>query len=181
MAIDRAMSFAAPCGFSWRGYWSYRSSIMKVPVSSLASLGLSAEKLRRRHSAARSIAPADTNESLLDLSQVQVPYSSIAVVAERLDAEPESLLEIIGMTPRTAARRKAAGYLKPAEADRLCRIIRVFEETVRVFGSLGNAATWLRTPHLLLWHFAPLRLLDSDAGAKAVTDELIRIEYGELV
>ena len=108
-----------------------------------------------------------------------MPYHSIAVVAERLGVDPESLLEIIGMAPRTAARRKASGQLKPEEADRLFRIVRVFDEAVRVFDSPGKAATWLRTPHPLLRQFAPVRLLDSDAGAKAVTDELIRIEYGE--
>jgi putative toxin-antitoxin system antitoxin component (TIGR02293 family) len=75
-----------------------------------------------------------------------VPYHSIAVVAERLGVDPESLLEIIGMAPRTAARRKASGQLKPEEADRLFRIVRVFDEAVRVFDSPGKAATSLRTP-----------------------------------
>ena len=150
---------------------------MKVHPSSLASLGLTAEEPRRRYGAKRSPAPA--HDALADLSQVRVPYGSIRVVAERLGVEPESLLEIVGMSPRTAARRKASGQLKPEEADRLFRIVRVFDEAVRVFDSPGKAAIWLRTPHPLLWQFAPVRLLDSDAGAKAVTDELIRIEYGE--
>lgn len=92
-----------------------------------------------------------------------------------------SLLEIIGVTPRTAARRKASGQFKPKEADRVFRIIRVFDEAVRVFGSPRMAATWLRTSHPLLWQCAPARLLASDAGAKAVTDELIRIEFGDFV
>jgi len=152
---------------------------MKVHSSSLASLGLVAEGPRRRYGAKRSPAPASANEALADLSHVRVPYDSIEVVAERLGVEPESLLEIVGMAPRTAARRKASGQLKPEEADRLFRIVRVFDEAVRVFDSPGKAASWLRTPHPLLWQFTPVQLLDSDAGAKAVTDELTRIEYGE--
>lgn len=150
---------------------------MKVHRSSLASLGLVAEEPRRRYATKRS--PAPTDDALADLSQVRVPYDAIAVVAERLGVEPELLLEIVGMAPRTAARRKASGHLKAEEADRLFRIVRVFDEAVRVLDSPDKAAIWLRTPHPLLWHFAPVRLLDSDAGAKAVTDELIRIEYGE--
>lgn len=152
---------------------------MKVHPSSLASLGLVAEEPRRRYGAKRSTAPAQASEALTDLSHVRVPYDAIAVVAERLGVESEAVLEIVGMAPRTAARRKGSGHLKPEEADRLFRIVRVFNEAVRVLESPGKAATWLRTPHPLLWHFAPVRLLDSDAGAKAVTDELIRIEYGE--
>jgi putative toxin-antitoxin system antitoxin component (TIGR02293 family) len=152
---------------------------MKVHTATLASLGLVAEEPRRRYGARRSPVPVPAPDALADLSQVQVPYGAIEVVAERLGVEPESLLEIVGMAPRTAARRKAGGQLKPDEADRLFRIVRVFDEAVRVFDSPVKAAIWLRTPHPLLWQFAPVRLLDSDAGAKAVTDELIRIEYGE--
>ena len=46
----------------------------------------------------------------------------------------------------------------------------------RVFGK--RAATWLRRPSRALGGAAPLALLDSEAGAKAVDDLLGRIEHG---
>lgn len=124
---------------------------------------------------------APSSGSASELSEAQTPYAAVELLAERLGMKTRSLLEIIGVTPRTAARRKASGQFKPKEADRVFRIIRVFDEAVRVFGSPRMAATWLRTSHPLLWQCAPARLLASDAGAKAVTDELIRIEFGDFV
>jgi uncharacterized protein (DUF2384 family) len=55
----------------------------------------------------------------------------------------------------------------------------VVEESVRVFGGYAKAAAWLRTRHPLLAGETPLALLDSDAGAKSVSDELIRIDHGD--
>ncbi len=93
----------------------------------------------------------------------------------------ETLLGVVGIAARTAARRKAERFLKPDEADRVLRVARVFEEAARVFGGHAKAAAWLRARHPLLGGAAPFELLGSDAGAKAVSDELVRIEHGDFV
>jgi putative toxin-antitoxin system antitoxin component (TIGR02293 family) len=59
------------------------------------------------------------------------------------------------------------------------RIARVVEESARVFGGYEKAAAWLRARHPLLAGAAPFALLGSDAGAKSVSDELIRIDHGD--
>ena len=56
---------------------------------------------------------------------------------------------------------------------------RVLEEATRVFGSEEKAATWLRATHPMLGDAPAYLLLDSDAGAKSVSDELVRIDFGE--
>jgi uncharacterized protein (DUF2384 family) len=48
-----------------------------------------------------------------------------------------------------------------------------------VFGGYGKAAVWLHARHPLLAGAAPFTLLGSDAGAKSVSDELIRIDHGD--
>jgi putative toxin-antitoxin system antitoxin component (TIGR02293 family) len=108
-----------------------------------------------------------------------VPFASIYALAKRLGAEPGEVLAVIGMSERTAARRKDQGFLKPDEADRLLRVARVVEEATRVFGSQDKAARWLKTAHPMLSDATPFSLLDSDAGTKSVTDELTRIDYGD--
>ena len=50
---------------------------------------------------------------------------------------------------------------------------------MHVFGSEEKAARWLQTAHPTLNDATPFSLLDSDAGVKAVTDELIRIDYAD--
>ncbi|HEU5284377.1 MAG TPA: antitoxin Xre/MbcA/ParS toxin-binding domain-containing protein, partial [Burkholderiales bacterium] len=108
-----------------------------------------------------------------------VPFAAVSSLAHTLGIEARDLLAVVGMTARTATRRKAEGVLTADEADRLLRIARVLEEATRVFGGLDKAALWLRTPSPMLGDTMPYRLLDSDAGAKAVSDELIRIDFGD--
>jgi putative toxin-antitoxin system antitoxin component (TIGR02293 family) len=116
---------------------------------------------------------------LVDINPHSVPWSSIAGFSTRLGIEPAELLRLIGVSERTALRRKAEGYLKPDEADRLLRIGRIFEEATRVLGDERRAAGWLNHPSPMFYDAAPLSFLDSDGGTQAVSAELGRIDYGE--
>jgi putative toxin-antitoxin system antitoxin component (TIGR02293 family) len=121
----------------------------------------------------------DRNLHLVDINPQSVPWSSIAGFSTRLGIEPAALLRLIGMPERTALRRKGEGYLKPDEADRLLRIGRIFEEATRVFGDERRAAGWLSHPSPFFYDAPPLSFLDSDGGTQAVSEELVRIDYGE--
>ena len=122
--------------------------------------------------------PLTRNHQLVDISPHSVPWSSVAGFSTRLGIEPAALLQLIGMSERTALRRKAEGYLKPDEADRLLRIGRVYEEATRVLGDECRAAGWLSDPSPFFYDAPPLSYLDSDGGTQAVSEELGRIEYG---
>src|SRR6266851_712337 len=53
---------------------------------------------------------------------------------------------LIGIPPRTLARRKVSGRLAPAESEGLLRISRMFELAVGLFtGGVAEAVAWLRT------------------------------------
>lgn len=116
---------------------------------------------------------------LVELRPGMVSYASVERLGERLGMPALDLLETIGIAARTAARRRQDGALKLDEADRLLRVVRIVEEADRVFGTPEKTNFWLRTPHPVLDHSTPLALLDSDAGAQAVSEELIRIEFGD--
>jgi putative toxin-antitoxin system antitoxin component (TIGR02293 family) len=124
--------------------------------------------------------PRNNYGQLVDIGPQSVPWSSVAGFSTRLGIEPAALLRLIGISERTAVRRKAEGYLKPDEADRLLRIGRIYEEATRVLGAEDRAAGWLNHPSPYLYNMTPLSLLDSDGGAQAVSEELGRIDYGEL-
>jgi putative toxin-antitoxin system antitoxin component (TIGR02293 family) len=116
---------------------------------------------------------------LVELRPGMVSFASAERLGERLGVSAVDLLEAIGIAPRTAARRRQEGTLKLDEADRLLRLARIIEEADRVFGRPSKTNLWLRAPHPLLGDSAPLTLLDSDAGAQAVSEELVRIEFGD--
>ncbi|MBM0105801.1 DUF2384 domain-containing protein [Steroidobacter sp. S1-65] len=51
---------------------------------------------------------------------------------------------------------------------------------VQVFNSKEKARDWLKKQNPALQGEVPLELLATDAGAELVTDELTRIDYGDL-
>ena len=154
---------------------------MKAYRATLAALRTTVAERRAgyRARARASTAPPASAGPLIDLDARTVPFAALNTLAERIGVTLEEILAVAAISARTAARRKAERFLKPEEADRVLRIARVVEESARVFGGYEKAAAWLRARHPLLAGAAPFALLGSDAGAKSVSDELIRIDHGD--
>lgn len=107
-------------------------------------------------------------------------YRAVERLGEFLRATPPQVMRLIDINERTAQRRKEQGALTIEESDRLARIARVTQRAVDALGNVEQARGWLRRPNRALQGAEPLELLGTDAGAELVTDELGRIEYGEL-
>jgi putative toxin-antitoxin system antitoxin component (TIGR02293 family) len=105
---------------------------------------------------------------------------AIDEIATRVGCSASFLLGLIGVTTRTASRRKVKGMLSAEESDRLYRIARVVRYAELVFGSEEKAHAWLQEPSQAFGMHAPISLLRSDMGAEAVTEELNRIDWGDL-
>lgn len=125
--------------------------------------------------------PGKREAQLVLIRPDSVPFSAVLYLSGRLGVTSAVLLDVIGIPERTSARRRQEGFLKTDEADRLLRVARIFEEAVRVFGTETKAARWLNTVSPLLYGVTPLSLLDSDAGAQAVSGELVRIDFGDFI
>ncbi len=107
-----------------------------------------------------------------------LPYRSLESVRERLRLSVPETASVLRMPTRTMARRRLARKLDPEESDRLYRLARVAGVAVSVFGAEDKAATWLQRPNRGLNGELPIRLLDTDVGARQVEDILGRIEHG---
>ena len=111
---------------------------------------------------------------------VALRYRAVERLSEFLRATPPQVMRLIDINERTAQRRKEQGALTIEESDRLARIARVTQRAVDALGNANQARDWLRGPNRALQGLEPLELLGTDAGAELVTDELGRIEYGDL-
>jgi putative toxin-antitoxin system antitoxin component (TIGR02293 family) len=151
---------------------------MKAYASTLGVLGLRTGEKASRYKVRAQARPAPS-AALVEVQDGMVPFAAVGTLARILGIEARDLLAVVGLKARTATRRKAEGVLTADEADRLLRVARVLEEATRVFGGRDKAALWLRTVSPVLGDTAPYCLLDSDAGAKTVSDELIRIDFGD--
>lgn len=115
----------------------------------------------------------------LDVKLCTIQFSSVEHLGKRLRVDASTLLDLMGIPQRTRSRRRHEGALKADEADRLLRIARIFGDAIRVFGSEEKAQHWLKTPSPLFEGSSPLSYLDSDGGAHAVSEELVRIDFGD--
>ena len=107
-------------------------------------------------------------------------YAAVENLGKFLGESSLRLMRIIESNERTAQRRKEQGTLTAEESDRIARIARVAQRAIEAFGDKDQAREWIKRPNRALRSFAPLGLLGTDAGAALVTDELGRIEYGDL-
>lgn len=87
-------------------------------------------------------------------------------------------LDRIVLPRKTLANRRKHGRLTPEQSDRLMRVAAVLASAEETFGSMAKAGAWLRRPTTALDGEAPLELLDTDAGVRAVESLLGRISHG---
>ena len=66
------------------------------------------------------------------------------------------------------------------ESDRLKQIARVTQRADQVFESAEQSRAWLNKASPALRGAAPLDLLVTDESDELVTEELVRIDYGDL-
>jgi|ERR1700734_955454 putative toxin-antitoxin system antitoxin component (TIGR02293 family) len=110
----------------------------------------------------------------------QVKYAAVENLGRFLIESPQRLMRVIQINERTAQRRRERGALSPEESDRVARIARVSQRAIDSLGDENRAREWLKRPNRALQDAAPLDLLSTDGGCELVTDELGRIEYGDL-
>jgi putative toxin-antitoxin system antitoxin component (TIGR02293 family) len=98
-------------------------------------------------------------------SQTGIPVSQVA--------------ELLGIPPRTLARRKASGRLTADESEKLLRISSTFEKTLELFeGDRTRALAWLSSPKRELENRTPLQYSRTEIGAREVENLLGRLEHG---
>ena len=107
-----------------------------------------------------------------------LPYTAFERLAADLGIAEKELVGLLRVPPRTLARRKRAGRLEADESDRLSRVARLAAQAAVSLGSRDKASAWLRAPNRALGGAVPLRLLDTDPGAREVEDLLLRIDHG---
>ena len=132
-----------------------------------------------------------------------MPWGVVSHIKKAFNLPDEVLAGIIGISPRTMARRRqtvkapaksasavsgkprkgspgviAAEMLSPVESDRIYRFARVVALAEDVFEDKKDALMWLNTPQHGLGGCIPFSMLQTDAGSREVEELLNRIDYG---
>jgi putative toxin-antitoxin system antitoxin component (TIGR02293 family) len=120
---------------------------------------------------------AATQFDLVELIRSGLPVATVQFVLDSSRLTVSELDRIV-LPRKTLANRRKLGTLTPEQSDRLMRVARVLAMAEEMFGGQEKAGVWMRRPTTVLDGQAPLDLLDTDAGARAVETLLGRIAYG---
>jgi putative toxin-antitoxin system antitoxin component (TIGR02293 family) len=116
----------------------------------------------------------------LDLSRIEsgVPTATMSDFAAASGLALKDLYDVV-IPARTLKHRRARREpLSRDESDKLARLVRIFDHTVRVFGDLDRARAWLDKPKRRFEGRTPLDMLRTDVGGRAVEEMLGQIEHG---
>jgi putative toxin-antitoxin system antitoxin component (TIGR02293 family) len=121
----------------------------------------------------------DYDSDLTTLIREGLPVDALTLLARELSIDRKSLAKVVGISERTLNRRLAGSQrLSLEESDRTVRLARVVALAKDTLGTAAKAALWLQTPNAVLGGQAPLRMLDTDTGARSVETVLGRIAWG---
>jgi putative toxin-antitoxin system antitoxin component (TIGR02293 family) len=70
--------------------------------------------------------------------------------------------------------------LDSALSEKLLKSFALFDKGIEIFGSGNSFHQWLNTPAYGLGNQLPFDLMDTITGIRLITEELIRIEFGDL-
>lgn len=107
-----------------------------------------------------------------------LPFSALEAFVKEMGIPAAVVTRVLGLAPRTLARRKEKRAFSPEESDRLYRLAHVAFMAIQVLGSHEKAKQWLERSNRALGGETPLSLLDTDIGARQVEAVLGRLEHG---
>jgi putative toxin-antitoxin system antitoxin component (TIGR02293 family) len=117
---------------------------------------------------------------LIERLQKGLPVGVVQALRTRAGLSNDEVYQLIAPR-RTLNRREAEQQaLSSEEADRAVRVARIVARAQQVFSAKpAYALEWLRTALRSLGDRAPIQVLNSDTGARAVEELLIGVEYGQ--
>jgi putative toxin-antitoxin system antitoxin component (TIGR02293 family) len=119
-----------------------------------------------------------TETDLQAAIRVGFPQTVVEEVMHAADITLKELAASLDLSARSLQRRRREGRLAPSESDRLYRLARIVALAKHYLGNEATATRWLKQPNRALGGQAPLALMDTEVGARAVENVLGRVAYG---
>lgn len=116
---------------------------------------------------------------LMELAAAGLPKATLTSLAAAATGSDADALRLRRLVIPDATWKRRVDVLSPDESDRTIRLARVVAFARYVWhGNREATIAFLNTPHSLLHGLTPLACANSDAGARAVEDVLMRLLHG---
>jgi len=122
--------------------------------------------------------PVRTGEDLNAAIREGFLHSVVDALVESSGLTLQEVASSLDLSPRSLQRRKHQGRLARYESDRLYRLARLLALADYFIGGREKAIEWMKRPNLVLGGVSPIKLLDTELGARQVENTLGRIGYG---
>ena len=106
------------------------------------------------------------------------PHAAVEGLLESSGLSLQEIASSLDLSLRSLQRRKNQGRLARYESDRLYRLARIVALAEYFLGDRALAIEWLKRPNKVLGGVAPLRMVDTELGARQVENVLGRIGFG---
>jgi putative toxin-antitoxin system antitoxin component (TIGR02293 family) len=119
--------------------------------------------------------------SLFDFNRIilkGMPVEAFRYAVDSLEQPEKTVVEGIGISRTTLGRRKQTGRLGVVDSERAVRLGSVIALGRLALGSAAAAGRWLLKPNAALGGEVPIRLLQTDIGARQVEAVLGRSLLG---
>ncbi len=107
-----------------------------------------------------------------------VPLSALEEFASYSGFSLKELLEVVIPARTLKHRRERKEPLSVDESDRMARVARLYEFSVRIFGDREKARRWLLRSKQRFEERSPLSMMRTEAGGRQVEEWLIQIDEG---
>lgn len=124
---------------------------------------------------------AHDRTTLIFLALKGVPAIRFFEAAELTGYRREQLAGVFDTSLKTFQRyEREQKNLNPQDSEKVLKIMALFQTGESVFGSADAFRRWMDKPAYGLGNQVPFDLLHTSGGIDLVTDEVVRIEYGDL-
>jgi putative toxin-antitoxin system antitoxin component (TIGR02293 family) len=117
--------------------------------------------------------------ALLQRVRKGIPYAALGRLQRNLALPLEQVASLMQVPVRTLARRREERRLSPEESDKLLRVARLLGQALQLFGGdWMDARAWLETPQPTLGNLSPLKMAETELGAREVEMAIYGIRHG---
>lgn len=137
-------------------------------------------KTKKRISGTRTLGlTARRHDQLVREVRSGFSYKNLTNLEKETGLSHESIAAFVAISPRTLARRRHTGKLRPDESDRVLRASRIFELALDLFeGDVDDVRAWLETGNPAMAGETPLAFASTDVGAREVERVIGRLQHG---
>lgn len=115
---------------------------------------------------------------VVEMSKRGVTKGSLISLGYCFGFSPDKLANMLPVTLRTIQRYRNTQKFNPNISEHIIQLARLMVLGTEVFESRENFLRWFTTPNMALGGKIPADLVNLQAGAQLVMDELIRIDHG---